>query len=67
MFSINLQTSTAELNALEEQSSEKNVWHCCQKVCDRVDEAPAPHGYMTADVTPKPGTVNSMSINEGLC
>lgn len=33
----------------------QNVWHCCQDICDRIDEAPGPHGYLSAHVTPRPG------------
>ena len=33
----------------------QNVWHCCQDVYDRIDEAPGPHGYVFAHATPRPG------------
>jgi len=55
-----LQISITELEKKEEEAVEQNVWHCCQDVCDRVDEAPAPHGYITAHVTPRSGIINKI-------
>lgn len=55
-----MQISSTELEKKEEEAVEQNVWHCCQDVCDRVDEAPAPHGYITAHVTPRSGNINKI-------
>lgn len=50
-----MQLSTDDINAREEATVKQNVWHCSQEICDRIDEAPGPHGYMSAHVTPRPG------------
>jgi len=50
-----LQLTTKELEVKEEKMTETNVWSCCQEVSDRIDDAPGPHGYMSAYVTPTAG------------